>query len=167
MATVEGDFRAHSPAEPESARGIEQAVASVIAELQRHGGDQESLGILDTSVAEDTPFIGCEPFAPVRPCPLLLPNEVAQPLDVRGEVHGLRLVGGEDLMRERQLGVEGLVALTEVGEAQLRAKQLLGSTGDAAQCERAFRVEEVAVSPIDLCTGPLPSSVAELPGYRM
>ena len=121
MAAVEGDFRAQPAAETEAAGRIEQAVAAVIAEAERHRRDREFPGVFDPGTAEHTAFAGRQQLAAVGPGPFLLPDEVALPLDVAGEVDRLGGVGGELLMRRCQLKIECLVALEEVGAAQLDA----------------------------------------------
>src|SRR5438132_3974822 len=89
MAAVEGDFRAQPAAETEAAGRIEQAVAVVIAEAERHRRDQEAARVLEPGTAEHAALNRAEPLAAVGPSPFLLPDKVALPLDVAGEVDGL------------------------------------------------------------------------------
>src|SRR6185503_15706757 len=131
VAAVEGDFRAETAAQAESARRVQQAVAAVKAERQWQCGDQEAACVLDPRAAEHATLDRSEPLAAVGPGPGLLPDEVALPLDIGGKVDGLGGVGGEPLVRRRELHIERLVAHQEVGAADLDAEQLLGGTGDA------------------------------------
>src|SRR5215211_2367608 len=101
MAAVERDFRAQPAAQAEPAAWIEQAVAAVIAEAERHRRNQEPARVLEPRAAEHTPLDRAEPLAAVGPRPLLLPDEVALPFDIAGEADGLCGVGRELLVRSR------------------------------------------------------------------
>src|SRR4029079_4949742 len=45
VAAVEGDFRAETTAQAETARRVQQAVAAVKAERPRQGGDEDDTGL--------------------------------------------------------------------------------------------------------------------------
>ena len=77
---------------------IEQAVAAVVAERKRKRGDEEGSRVFDAIEAEHTIFISREDLRAVAPGPLLLPDEVAQPLDMAAEQDGLGFVSVELLV---------------------------------------------------------------------
>src|SRR5258708_2217913 len=129
-SAVGGHFRAKPKTQPEPLGGVEKIVAAVIADCKGRSGDQESLGILNSSAAEHTALVGRKPLHSVAPGPRLLPNEVALALDVRGKIDGLGSIGSELLVRDRELCIESLVALEEVRTAKLDAEQLLGRSSD-------------------------------------
>ena len=85
LTAVRGNLGADPAAQAKAAAGVEQAVAAVITEAERQRRDQERARVLDAVAAEHAAFVGREQLGAVCPGPLLLPDEVALPLDIAGE----------------------------------------------------------------------------------
>ena len=159
---MHGDFGAEPSSKSETAGRIEQIVAAVVAEAHRKRGDEEGACILDARQVEHAALIGREQLRAVGPGPLLLPDEIALPLDVRRQRNRFRLIGVELLVAGRRQDVEDLIALQEIAAPELNGSELLLGTRHSADCERALRIEEVAISPADLDPRALPCPVAKL-----
>src|SRR6185369_8406834 len=159
---VERNFRADPAAQAESARRVEQAVASIISEAKGKCRDQECTRVLDSGGVEDAAFVRRQDLAAIGPGPFLLPDEIALPLDIAGDLDRSRLIGIELAVRGGGLEVQYLVPLQEIASTKLDAEELLAGAGDPAQGQRAFGVEEIAVRPARFEPGALASSIAEL-----
>jgi hypothetical protein len=97
---------------------------------------------------------------------LLLPEDVALPLDAAGENEGTGIVGGPVGMGQRDLGVQHLVATLEIVAAKHRRDELLARTDHAAEGNRAFGRQQVAMLPAQLDPYTFAGTIAGLAGDR-
>ena len=133
-AAVHGDFGADPAAQPE-ARASGRAGCRCRHSRGSAGkrGDEEGARVLDPGPVNTPCSSVREHFGAIGPRPFLLPDEVALPLDIAGELDRARFVGVELLVRGRGLQVQHLVALQEIVAPELDGGELLAGADDAAK----------------------------------
>src|SRR5436190_1919426 len=163
-AALEADFRADPPQQSEPLGRIEQIVARVIAEAAGDRGDEKSPPARLAGRLGRVPLVGRQQLGAEAPRPLLLPDEIALPLETRGKRYRLGFERIAVDMAGEHLRVEYLVAPQPIAAAERNRAELLLRTSDPAHRQRAFGIEEIAVLPAGLGANSFARAIAELAG---